>query len=111
MEETYESLKERFLARVDRTENGCWKWLGRTYLGGYGYFTFFGKSVPAHRVSYLLFVDANLPHTYVVHHTCENKSCVRPSHLEAMFKRTHSRIHLAQRKGWYARYTRANVMD
>lgn len=75
---------ERFLNFVEKTD-GCWNWTGATNGDkGYGAFKFDQRSHKAHRISYMLFVDNDLDGTLVVHHTCANRKCVNPDHLQAV---------------------------
>ena len=48
-------------------------------------FSIDGKSMPAHRFSYLLH-KGNIAENMVVHQTCENNGCVNPAHLELQTK-------------------------
>jgi len=60
--------------------DGCWDWVASTNSDGYGLFSK-GSSRKAHQVSYELFVGP-LPHGRIcVLHRCNNRRCVRPSHL------------------------------
>ena len=86
---------DRFWANVDkdgpvpehRSELGpCWIWRGRIGSDGYGDF-FQGskidnsrRSVGAHRYSWVLHF-AQIPDGLWVLHRCDNRSCIRPSHL------------------------------
>ncbi len=77
------STKDKILALVD-TANGCWIWRGRTDRDGYAEIKLGGrqgKRHRAHRVSYEEFVGA-LPADLELDHTCRNRACVRPEHLE-----------------------------
>jgi hypothetical protein len=75
--------RPRFLAFVpDRPADGCWLWRGHTSKE-YGRFWLNGAAVPAHRVSYLLYVDASLLPSSLVLHRCDVPLCVRPDHLWA----------------------------
>lgn len=70
-----------FWARVDRqSDAACWRWLGAASVHeGYPRFS----NYYAHRVSYVL---ANGPITegLTIDHTCRNRMCVNPRHLEAV---------------------------
>lgn len=78
----------RFWAKVEKT-NGCWLWTGGT-ARGYGQFRLGGgrgsKNVRAHRYAYELLVGP-IPAGLEIDHTCENKLCVRPDHLEPVTKK------------------------
>lgn len=72
-------LPQRFWDKVRKGTSGCWIW---TASGnhGYGYFWFEGKSHRAHRLSYAA-VHGSMP-TGPLDHTCGNRLCVNPDHLE-----------------------------
>ncbi len=60
--------------------NGCWEWQGAKNEAGYGVF-WFKKPTQAHIASYILHVGP-IPLGLELDHTCRNRSCVNPDHLE-----------------------------
>lgn len=76
-----EKLRKRFWAKVHKT-NDCWIWIGGKMTAGYGSFWVspeHGKD-GAHRVSYEMEYGPFDPDLFVLHN-CDNKPCIRPSHL------------------------------
>lgn len=49
---------------------------------GYGVAQHGGKLVRAHRLSYQLSTGADIEGR-VIHHTCANRACINPAHLQA----------------------------
>ncbi|WP_181778935.1 HNH endonuclease signature motif containing protein [Pseudonocardia pini] len=81
---TWGTPMERFWQKVDRRGDAeCWPWVGGRKAAGYGQFTVDGHKVIAHRWSYQQFVGP-IPADYEVDHTCGNRQCVNPAHLEAV---------------------------
>lgn len=74
------SLDERLWSKVDKTTT-CWLWKG-SLCGSYGRIKKTGAkiSTPTHRVSWEL-VNGTVPEGVLVLHKCDNRICVRPSHL------------------------------
>lgn len=78
---------ERFWGKVDRSAgpSGCWIWTGGKFNHGYGRFWAAGKSIQAHRASWLLH-NGGIPHDGSFHgicvcHHCDVPACVNPNHL------------------------------
>jgi len=69
---------DRFNDKVNKTDT-CWLWKASKNKR-YGNFSFNGKQIGAHRFSYQHF-NGELIKGLVVMHTCDNPSCVNPSHL------------------------------
>jgi len=82
-------LSERFWQRVNksgpivRPELGeCWEWTGAMNGAGYGALLLNGRgsqACRAHRVAFFL-ADGRWPDPCALHH-CDNRKCVRRSHL------------------------------
>ena len=86
-----ERTTERFWAKVNRCgpvpahvpEIGeCWTWEGGR-RGAYGEFWWKGANIGAHVFSHVAFNSLLNKNTPCVLHLCDNKMCVRPSHLRA----------------------------
>jgi hypothetical protein len=70
----------RFMAKVT-VGDGCWTWTAARNSQGYGMFGFRGINANrAHRVAWMMF-RGEIPAGIHVLHTCDNPSCVKPSHL------------------------------
>jgi hypothetical protein len=64
----------------------CHVWQGPKDRDGYGYITFRRASRRAHRVA-LFIAGREIPIGHVVNHTCRNRACVNPQHLNTMTTR------------------------
>lgn len=74
---------KRFWSKVDiRQDDECWPWTGSKFSNGYGRYFAQGKSFGAHRISLSLKLGREIASNMCAMHTCDNKICVNPSHLE-----------------------------
>lgn len=73
--------EERFWARVKKGP-GCWEWQGRCETNGYARIKRkqSRQQVAVHRLSWEM-VNGPIPDGLDVLHKCDNRKCVRPSHL------------------------------
>lgn len=81
-------IKERFEENINKDgpvqphmDTACWEWTASKYHNGYGQFgPYHGRTQRAHRVSWELY-RGPIPDGMLVLHECDNKPCVRPTHL------------------------------
>lgn len=88
-----EKQRSRFMAKViDQSTiaregmTPCWLWGGgddgRKESGeGYGKFLYNGRSLRAHRVSYMMY-KGDIPPNCCIMHMCDKPNCVNPDHLQ-----------------------------
>lgn len=71
---------DRFWDKVEKTD-GCWVWTASKNGDGYGQFRIGSRMCKAHRVAYELEIG-QIPDNKEIDHTCRNRACVRPDHLD-----------------------------
>lgn len=80
------NLTDREAARFadHHTQDGeCWVWTGTRDRDWYGTFYFRGANRRAHRVSWYA-MNGPIPDGMVINHTCRNRACVNPQHLNCI---------------------------
>lgn len=74
-----------FFRHVEFQDDGCWLWVGAKKPKGYGVFTTRDKGRKithnAHLYAYRESIG-QVPAGLMLDHTCQNKACVNPIHLE-----------------------------
>lgn len=76
-----ESTIRRFWSKVDRrSAHECWVWTGPVDRKGYGWFTYHGRKVRAHRMAIEIAVGKIPPGLFGLHR-CDNPPCCNPAHL------------------------------
>lgn len=70
----------RFYLKFTSPPDVCWEWLAGTRGRGYGAFSFRGRMVGSHIISYRIHTGP-IPVGKQVLHRCDNPGCVNPSHL------------------------------
>ena len=85
-------LPKRFWVKVQKCDDGCWRWTGGRNNAGYGRF-FLGGQKYAHRVSFEA-ARGPVPAGLELDHICRVTECVNPEHLEPV---THAEN---IRRGW-----------
>lgn len=75
---------EEFWTLTTTLEPGvCWLWVGPTTHNGYGRFHRGDTDARAHRHAYSL-TNGPIPSGLQVDHTCHQRLCVNPAHLQAV---------------------------
>jgi hypothetical protein len=80
----YKNKPEDFLKFVAIDPEGCWIWCGKVNkITGYGQWKMNYKDYLPHRHSYTFF-KGPIPEGLTIDHSCRNRICVNPDHLEAV---------------------------
>jgi hypothetical protein len=74
-------LQKKLRANRLKLSSGCWVWTGNWWKQtGYGLFWLKGKRIGAHRITWVAY-RGDIPKGLSVLHKCDNRICIRPSHL------------------------------
>lgn len=77
------SVEERFWAKVDKNDSGCWQWTGAKTSSKYEYglFNFLDNLSMAHKIAWVLEGREELGNS-LLDNVCGNRTCVNPEHWE-----------------------------
>lgn len=70
------------------SKDHCWLWFGNTTKKGYGRYSAFKQDLRAHIAVYIKFFGS-YDKSLILHHTCTNKLCVNPYHMELLTEQEH----------------------
>jgi len=73
-------MEQRLQRLTAINDQGCWVWAGNVNKDGYGLTNYHGKTMAAHRVSYMVRVG-EIAKGLSVLHSCDVPACINPSHL------------------------------
>jgi hypothetical protein len=114
----WNEVRRRFWAkvRVLDSDTACWEWTGSKRPLGYGQFSWsarYGRLRPAgaHRVAYELTHGVDLTGDQHIIHSCDNPSCVNPSHLRAGTRYDNMRDASAKGRLSVSRPSRQKITD
>lgn len=81
---------QRIRSNAVPNDDGCWIWRGYLDPEGYGKATLGGRSMGAHRASYVAHIGP-IPSGMTVDHLCFQPACVNPDHMRLLTRQENSR--------------------
>lgn len=74
---------ERFWSKVDKKDDttACWEWKTGCFDTGYGMFSYKCKSIGAHKMSMMIYLNREIENGKHILHSCDNRKCCNPHHL------------------------------
>jgi len=113
----------RFKQKYTETnQEDCWEWQGAKYQNGYGMIALRRgkrKTFSAHRISWMIANNRDIPDGMMICHKCDNRLCVNPNHLYAGTGSDNNTDTLIRKRGnrkigencSWAKLTEADVFD
>lgn len=82
----------------------CWVWRGRVHKRtGYGRIRWRGRHEAPHRIVAILLLGHRPGTGLMVLHRCNNRLCLRPSHLYVGTAKDNTRDMITSGRGWWQR--------
>lgn len=123
-DEYRKSILRKLHANSIVSESGCWEWNGLRDTRDYGIISGFGRQYMAHRISWKLHNNCEIPEGKFILHSCDNPPCWNPAHLrsgtqqenmEEMWSKgrgcPHPELLCPGERNPHAKMTNANVME
>ena len=107
------TVLQRFINKVKiNNTTGCWEWIGYKVKNGYGQFSVNAKLIYAHRwiYEYMNGKILQYPKTEVCH-TCDNPSCVNPTHLWLGDRSTNQIDSVLKSRQGHQKLSKQDVLD
>jgi hypothetical protein len=79
------------LMELTKPDGQCLVWQGVSRVHGYGITTHMGTQTTTHRVMYMLSHGA-IPSGMEIDHTCNNRGCINPDHLQLVTHKENMRL-------------------
>lgn len=97
--ERFDAISDRvmYCDEATHTDTPCWEWPHAHNDRGYGQTRVGRKVAYVHRVMYAVYVEELQP-GITVDHTCENKKCCNPEHLQAVTRPENSALRHTRRR-------------